>query len=180
MYEMLGSLGPGDCSECGQHSNGLWPKRRCAPCWTRFVNERRTRVNASQTVLYRLYDEHDNLLYVGRTLDPRTRWKEHRTTMPWWPDVYRKHLELYDTGVEAGRAETAAIRAELPWYNKSGFGFDENDQPLWPNVPPGCPPQPCHGYRPAQPSKCLCDWFEWRAVFRDFHLNPEERASLGR
>ncbi len=39
----------------------------------------------SRTALYRLYDEHNQLLYVEVTSDPNRRWETHRAEKDWWP-----------------------------------------------------------------------------------------------
>lgn len=177
-YYPLGRKGPGACTDCGAHSDGLWPGRRCPNCWNAFLVQRRVRMFAEQTVLYRLYDEHGQLLYVGVTGDPRARWKEHRTKMPWWPEVAWRHLELYDTGVEARHAEARAIWDEQPLYNRTA-GKDADGKWVDVPLPGGCPDPPGYAWSPPR-AEYWPAWFVWRAVFRDCMLNPEERATLGR
>jgi predicted GIY-YIG superfamily endonuclease len=133
---------------------------------------------AEQTVLYRLYDENGQLLYVGVTGDPKTRWKEHRTKMPWWPEVTRRRLELYDTGVEARAAEARAICDEGPLYNRTP-GRDAQGRPVERPLPSGCPEPPGYAWSPPH-AEYWPAWFTWRAVFRDCMLTPEEKAALGR
>jgi hypothetical protein len=133
---------------------------------------------AEQTVLYRLYDEHEQLLYVGVTGDPRARWKEHKTKMPWWPEVARRHLELYDTGVEAREAENRVIGTEKPMYNRTA-GKRASGKWVWPQMPEGCPEPPEYAWSPPR-AEYWPAWFAWRAVFRDCMLNPEELKALGR
>ncbi|SES03068.1 GIY-YIG catalytic domain-containing protein [Streptomyces qinglanensis] len=134
--------------------------------------------------MYRLYDAEGTLLYVGVTWAPKQRWKDHRKEMLWWPEVTDKHLTWYGTRPEAEEAELSAIQAENPLYNKSGFGFDAEGEPLGPVLPSGVPPQPW-GARiayqlPAVRPAYRLEWFTWRAQLRDAYLTPEERAALGR
>ncbi len=69
------------------------------------------------TVLYRLYDTDDVLLYAGitRTLDERMG--DHGRDKDWWPEVARTATEHYETRREAARAEYSAIAYENPRYN---------------------------------------------------------------
>lgn len=73
----------------------------------------------SQVALYRLFDAQGTLLYVGITDDLRTRMRAHPLDKPWWPEVARKTVAWYDTREDADRAETLAIAAERPKYNKA-------------------------------------------------------------
>ena len=73
-----------------------------------------------QTAVYRIFDAAGALLYIGHTRFARiwVRWREHRTTKPWWPEVARIDLALYDDWYEAFLEERRAILAEYPRYNK--------------------------------------------------------------
>jgi predicted GIY-YIG superfamily endonuclease len=46
-------------------------------------------ISASEqrTALYRFYDEHENLLYVGISNDPWRRWREHVYDKQWYPQA---------------------------------------------------------------------------------------------
>lgn len=69
------------------------------------------------TALYRLYDTRGALLYVGVTNNPERRFKQHRDSKPWWPQVARKTVEWRPSRVRALAEEAAAITAETPVYN---------------------------------------------------------------
>lgn len=84
--------------------------------------------NVRPTVLYRLYDEDDNLLYIGITCGFDARMRDHAHRHPWWPLVARTVLDWFDTDYEADRAETAAIRAERPRYNVGKRAWGELTQ----------------------------------------------------
>ena len=73
-----------------------------------------------RTALYRLYDEDDQLLYVGIAFNPRVRCYHHKMHKSWWPDVARREVEWHDDRRQAEAAERAAIAAEKPLYNISG------------------------------------------------------------
>lgn len=67
--------------------------------------------------LYRFYDAARNLLYVGITLDPGSRWKQHAHDKPWWHEVTSTTIETYPDRASVLEAERAAIIAERPRYN---------------------------------------------------------------
>lgn len=74
----------------------------------------------TRTALYRFYDAHENLLYVGISNDPWRRWREHVYDKAWYPQVKHQAVTWYDTEPEAARAELGAIRAEGPRFNVAG------------------------------------------------------------
>jgi hypothetical protein len=78
-----------------------------------------TRNLVGTTALYRLFDQQGVLLYIGITVNPDARFKQHATAKPWWPDVdhSRTLLTWYNTRDEAGTAELAAIRDQNPQHN---------------------------------------------------------------
>jgi predicted GIY-YIG superfamily endonuclease len=138
-------------------------------------------MGAGPTALYRLFNEWGDLLYIGTTVDPAARWKDHRKRMPWWYQVdhSRTRIEWLECGhVAALRPEREAITAELPWYNRAVYQFNDDGTEVWPNLPPGCPPQPWYTHRPKAEYRPV--WREWFVIFRDCMLNPEERSALGR
>lgn len=73
-----------------------------------------------QVALYRFYDAHEELLYVGISNDPRRRWKEHAKDKTWYPRVRHQALTWYPGEYDARRAETRAIREERPQFNVVG------------------------------------------------------------
>ncbi len=70
--------------------------------------------------LYRFFDAAERLLYVGITMSPGSRWREHSLAKPWWIDVRRVSVEPHLTRESALAAELAAIKGELPLYNIAG------------------------------------------------------------
>lgn len=67
--------------------------------------------------LYRLFDQHDKLLYVGIATNPKDRWQSHYAK-EWWSQVARKTVEWHDTRQGAEQAEAKAISDEHPRHNK--------------------------------------------------------------
>jgi predicted GIY-YIG superfamily endonuclease len=57
------------------------------------------------------------LLYVGITHSLRVRFAQHAKEKSWWPEVAKRTAEWYGSEREARRAETAAIRDEMPLHN---------------------------------------------------------------
>lgn len=70
-----------------------------------------------RTVLYRLYDANERLLYVGITSNPKSRMNAHAIDKEWWDSVATREFEWFDTREEAAAAEVVAIRAEQPIHN---------------------------------------------------------------
>lgn len=75
------------------------------------------RAQRTLTALYRLYNSAETLLYIGVTDNPDRRFKQHRDSKPWWPQVTRKTIEWHPSRGRALTAEAAAITAETPAYN---------------------------------------------------------------
>lgn len=75
--------------------------------------------NPGRTALYRLYDADDELLYVGITWNPESRWREHATRQPWWHKVARKTVEWHEDRPSAIAAEARVTAAEKPRYDES-------------------------------------------------------------
>lgn len=78
--------------------------------------------------LYRFFDASGDLLYIGITLNPGGRWKQHREDKPWWEEVGDITLETYPDRPSVLDAERKAIITEHPRYNKTH------------NTPPPAPP----------------------------------------
>jgi predicted GIY-YIG superfamily endonuclease len=70
--------------------------------------------------LYRLFDSSGALLYVGVTINPKTRFYQHASVKDWWKDVDGKRVERFDTAKAASSAERVAIHQESPLYNVAG------------------------------------------------------------
>lgn len=86
--------------------------------------------------LYRFFDADGELLYVGITCDPGSRFKQHRRGKSWWHEIARIELEQFSSRVELEQAEREAIPKENPKYNI--------------NLRRGGTPAPPPGYRPDQ------------------------------
>lgn len=71
------------------------------------------------TAVYRLFNAGRDLLYVGMSSSPGTRWESHARSQPWWaPDrVALCEVVWYETRPKAAEAERQAIRTENPRYN---------------------------------------------------------------
>lgn len=67
--------------------------------------------------LYRFFDGTGVLLYVGISLRPWERFKQHRQDKPWWDDVATVTMEHHDTREQVLQAERDAIVAESPLHN---------------------------------------------------------------
>lgn len=68
--------------------------------------------------LYRFFDDAGRLLYVGESIDPLSRASSHRQTAPWFWRVAALHIIVLDSRDDALRAEAAAIKSELPMFNR--------------------------------------------------------------
>lgn len=64
-----------------------------------------------------MFDKHDQLLYVGVTLNPSYRFHDHRGNKPWWPEIVTIRLEHFPNRLAVLRAEREAIQKEAPKYN---------------------------------------------------------------
>lgn len=71
-------------------------------------------------ILYRIYDDHGKLLYVGATTNPALRYSAHHHSQPWWDDAAEIKLEHLDSAEELTSAELFAIETEAPEYNLLG------------------------------------------------------------
>lgn len=74
------------------------------------------------TALYRFYDQQGELLYVGITLDPGTRWQAHAREKGWWRQVATVTVTWLDDRAAALEAERVAILAEAPRHNIAQAG----------------------------------------------------------
>ncbi|MFE2407069.1 hypothetical protein ACFXDE_01860 [Kitasatospora sp. NPDC059408] len=162
----IGSNGAGPCRDCGRHSPGRWPGERCRPCWEVRLEVRRQRAHAGPTALYRCYDADRWLLYIGTTLDPTRRFREHAKWFGWWPAVARTEIEWLPYGLpESMTTEHATIRRERPACN----------------VAPGVEVQDCGPPMEGGPwfdrGAQLREWRRWFTVWRDCQLQLEEQVA---
>lgn len=68
--------------------------------------------------VYRCTDVAGQLLYIGTSTDVCQRLKQHRSQMPWWPEVARVRVEIHRTRPAAFAAEREAIESERPMHNR--------------------------------------------------------------
>lgn len=68
-------------------------------------------------VLYRFYNATGQLLYVGITMDPPTRFRGHAEAKEWWAQVSGITVENYQSRNELAAAERRAIQVERPLHN---------------------------------------------------------------
>lgn len=99
--------------------------------------------------LYRFWDAHDALLYVGVTGDAATRWKRHSRGKGWWLQVARVTVEHFTNRADLLNAEAHAIRAERPRYNVAGRGAASPPQVSTPAPRVTVPPKPAPTVDPA-------------------------------
>lgn len=67
--------------------------------------------------LYRHFDAEGLLLYVGISLRPFTRTKEHTVLSRWADQIANVRIEYFPTRKEAMEAEARAVREENPAHN---------------------------------------------------------------
>lgn len=72
------------------------------------------------STVYLFEDDYGRPAYAGVTDDYTTRWKWHRSTSPWFPEVAYVSLTHYDTRARAEAAESSMIRILRPRFNVNG------------------------------------------------------------
>ena len=72
---------------------------------------------AGKCALYRHFDTEGTLLYVGISLRPMTRTKEHVTLSGWADQIANVRIEYFPTRKEAMEAEARAVLEENPVHN---------------------------------------------------------------
>lgn len=82
-----------------------------------FMPEVPARPAGAEAIVYRLYGEPGDLLYVGCTVDPAARFRAHQRRQPWWDEVTASEVIWYQEMGEAAGAEQQAIFTEHPVYN---------------------------------------------------------------
>lgn len=70
-----------------------------------------------RTDLYRHFDEHGNLLYVGISVTAVVRFSQHRVSAQWYDAIRTMTIEKFNTREEAYKAEQLAIENEKPLFN---------------------------------------------------------------
>lgn len=73
-------------------------------------------------VLYRLYDTHNCLLYIGISTSIGLRLGQHGLDKPWFPSVTTIRLEHHPDIHSLRAAEKTAIDTEQPIFNATGIG----------------------------------------------------------
>ncbi len=87
------------------------------PPRTRSRRSTTTVAHVGPQALYRFYDNHGHLLYIGITMDLGSRWYAHDRGKPWWTDVASATVEHYPSRDAVLAAEAAAIQRERPLWN---------------------------------------------------------------
>jgi excinuclease UvrABC nuclease subunit len=80
-----------------------------------------------KTTVYRYYDAHGVLLYVGKSMNIVVRSTQHRGK-PWFESVATITLEWFDDYWLARDAERRAIRDEHPLYNACRYTQQQRRQ----------------------------------------------------
>ncbi len=83
----------------------------------RFVDSDSAASSDNAHVLYRFYSATGQLLYVGITMNPPRRFKNHRDSKSWWDQVSGITVENYASRSELEQAERRAIQVERPLHN---------------------------------------------------------------
>jgi len=104
-------------SEADQIARGELPAEMAARQLEKVAHQ--NRLTKQKTAVYRLYDNMDNLLYVGITNNPNIRLSEHAAEKPWWSvvDQTKTQIVWYKNRPQAKAEETKAILTEHPKYN---------------------------------------------------------------
>lgn len=80
-------------------------------------NRAQRRLSKMPTDVYRVYDRHGQLLYVGAAVDVFSRMREHRRYAGWWFLADSATVNRYENRNIARHVEAVAIRDEAPLYN---------------------------------------------------------------
>lgn len=90
--------------------------------------------------LYRFYSNTGTLLYIGITLSPPQRFKQHKRDKAWWAEVARIELAQFNSREELEAEERKAITLERPQYNVAHNGPGQPDTySRWPGGSGPCP-----------------------------------------
>lgn len=88
-------------------------------------------MDATPTSLYRYYDKHDVLVYVGITNRGVGRNHEHSRRAEWWPYVVRQEVEHFPDRARALHAESTLIQKHMPPFNTQHNGRHEEQKALY-------------------------------------------------
>jgi predicted GIY-YIG superfamily endonuclease len=78
--------------------------------------------------LYRLWDKHNQLLYVGISSKWYERLHAHEKNQEWWEQVAQVTLQNYETREAVVEAEKIAIKTERPLHNRQHSHTFEGNQ----------------------------------------------------
>lgn len=67
--------------------------------------------------LYRHFDKDGSLLYVGQSIKPLDRLRQHKECSHWFDDIVTVKIERFSTRSDAIQAERKAIYEEKPLHN---------------------------------------------------------------
>lgn len=84
-------------------------------------------------VLYRLFNAAGELLYIGITNDLNARFSWHAGRSPWWPEVADCRTDFFPSREALRAAETQAIKAEQPRYNRASVPKPTQPKPIVPH-----------------------------------------------
>lgn len=93
---------------------------RAAPCGQGEYHIRARnpdRNDGDEHILYRFRDSAGELLYVGITKDPSTRFRSHRSRAPWWQSATEITMTRFPNRAALMAAEIEAIKTENPKHN---------------------------------------------------------------
>lgn len=94
------------------------------------VADRVARISAKSDChyVYRFFDRHGTLLYIGVTYNVKVRMEQHRWDKWWWPLVTGHTAVAFRTRTDADHAEAHAIKTEGAVFNLSGRPSSESDE----------------------------------------------------
>lgn len=78
--------------------------------------------------LYRMFSAGGELLYVGKTMNPSARFRQHRIQQSWWPTVAQITVDHFTSANELTHAERLAIATEGPLWNSVRYDAQPAEQ----------------------------------------------------
>jgi len=132
--------------------------------------------DGAAALIYRLFDDEGELLYIGCTVHPRKRFHSHRRRQPWWDEVADSELMWYPSVEAAAVAEQQAIRTEQPIYNIGlarylGPAAGQGPEPAAPTPTAGPDRGTGQSAPPAEDNVPPLDEPGWQLVARAFGLS---------